>query len=44
MLGVVLAVLAGVAFFSAMACFFWGAMLDSRQLMAQILQSVDRGA
>jgi hypothetical protein len=39
MLGVVLAVLAGVAFFSGMACFFWGAMLDSRQRMAEILQS-----
>jgi hypothetical protein len=40
MLGVVLAVLAGVAFFSGMACFFWGAMLDSRQRMAEILQSL----
>jgi hypothetical protein len=39
MLGVVLAVLAAVAFFSGLACFFWGAMLDSRQRMAQILQS-----
>jgi len=40
MLGVVLAVLAGVAFFSGLACFFWGAMLDSRQRMAEILQSL----
>jgi hypothetical protein len=40
MLGVVLAVLAGVTFFSGMACFFWGAMLDSRQRMAEILQSL----
>jgi len=40
MLGVVLAVLAGVAFFSGMACFFWGAMLDSRQRMAEILQAL----
>jgi hypothetical protein len=40
MLGVVLAVLVGVAFFSGMACFFWGAMLDSRQRMAEILQSL----
>jgi hypothetical protein len=39
LLGVVLAVLAGVAFFSGIACFFWGAMLDGRQRMAQILQS-----
>jgi hypothetical protein len=43
MLGVVLAVLAGVAFFSGLACFFWGAMLDSRQQMAEILQSLHRG-
>jgi hypothetical protein len=40
MLGVVLAVLAGVAFFSGMACFFWGAMLDSRQRMAEILRAL----
>ena len=40
MLGVVLAVLAGVAFFSGMACFFWGAMLDSRHRMAEILQAL----
>jgi hypothetical protein len=40
MLGVVLAVLAGVAFFSGMACFFWGAMLDSRQRMTEILQAL----
>jgi hypothetical protein len=40
MLGVILAVLAGVGFFSGIACFFWGAMLDSRQQMAQILQSL----
>jgi hypothetical protein len=39
-LGVVLAVLAGVTFFSGIACFFWGAMLDSRQQMTQILQSL----
>jgi hypothetical protein len=38
MLGVVLAVLAGVAFFSGLACFFWGAMLDSRQRMTEILR------
>jgi hypothetical protein len=43
LLGVVLAVLAGVAFFSGIACFFWGAMLDSRQRMARILQSLHRG-
>ena len=40
MLGLVLAVLAGVAFFSGMACFFWGAMLDSRRRLAEILQSL----
>jgi hypothetical protein len=40
MLGIVLAVLAGVAFFSGMACFFWGAMLDSRQRMAEILRAL----
>jgi hypothetical protein len=42
MLGVVLAVLAGVAFFSGLACFFWGAMSDSRQRMAEILQSLQQ--
>lgn len=42
MLGIVLAVLAGVAFFSGMACFFWGAMADSRQRMTEILQSLHR--
>ena len=40
MLGVILAVLAGVTFFSGMACFFWGALLDSRQRMAAILRSL----
>jgi hypothetical protein len=40
MLGVVLAVLAGVTFFSGIACFFWGAMLDSRQRMAELLRSL----
>jgi hypothetical protein len=39
-LGLVLAVLAGVAFFSGIACFFWGALSDSRQRMAEILQSL----
>ena len=38
MLGLVIAVLAGVAFFSGLACFFWGAMLDSRQRMTEILR------
>jgi hypothetical protein len=42
MVGIVFAVLAGVAFFSGMACFFWGAMLDSRHQMAEILQSLHR--
>lgn len=42
MIGVILAVLAGVAFFSGLACFFWGATLDSRQRMEQILQSLHR--
>jgi hypothetical protein len=33
-------IFAGVAFFSGMACFFWGAMLDSRQRMAEILEAL----
>lgn len=41
-IGIILAVLAGVAFFSGLACFFWGAMLASRQRMEQILQSLHR--
>lgn len=35
--GVIYGVLAGVAFFSGIACFFWGALLDSRQQTAQLL-------
>ena len=34
------AVLAGVAFFAGLACFFWGALLDSRQQMAGILEQL----
>jgi hypothetical protein len=38
--GLICAVLAGVAFFSGIACFFWGALLDSRQQMARLLASL----
>lgn len=38
MRGFICAVLAGVAFFAGLACFFWGALLDSRQQMARILE------
>lgn len=37
--GLICAVLAGVAFFSGLACFFWAAHLRSVQLMTQIRQS-----
>lgn len=39
MLGIVLAVCAGVTFFSGLAAFFWGAMSDYRQRLNQILGS-----
>lgn len=41
-LGIILAVLAGVAFFSGLACFFWGAMLGSRQRMGETQQPLRR--
>lgn len=37
--GLICAVLAGVAFFSGLACFFWAAYLRSTQRMMQIRQS-----
>lgn len=37
---VILAVIAGVAFFSGLACFFWSAMLESRQQTARILEAL----
>ena len=37
--GLICAVLAGVAFFSGLACFFWAAHLRSMRLMTQIRQS-----
>jgi len=39
--GLICAVLAGVAFFSGLACFFWAAHLRCMQQMAQIRQSQD---
>lgn len=38
MRGLICAVLAGVAFFAGLACFFWGALLESRKQMARILE------
>jgi hypothetical protein len=43
MRGIICAVLAGVAFFTGLACFFWGALLESRQQMAYLLQFLSRG-
>ncbi|MBO0822574.1 MAG: hypothetical protein J2P28_00460 [Actinobacteria bacterium] len=43
LLGIILAVLAGVWFFGGLACFFWGAIADSRQQMGQILQGLRGG-
>jgi hypothetical protein len=37
--GLICAALAGVAFFSGLACFFWAAHLRSMRLMTQIRQS-----
>jgi hypothetical protein len=37
--GLICAVLAGVAFFSGLACFFWAAHLRSMQQMMQIRRS-----
>ena len=41
--GFISAVLAGVAFFSGLACFFWGALLDSRRQLASILELLRGG-
>ena len=41
--GLISAVLAGVAFFTGLACFFWGALLDSRQQLASILELLRGG-
>lgn len=43
MRGLISAVLAGVAFFTGLACFFWGALLDSRQQMTRILEHLRDG-
>jgi len=40
--GFISAVLAGVAFFTGLACFFWGALLDSRRQLASILELLRR--
>lgn len=42
--GFITAVLAGVAFFTGLACFFWAALLDSRQQLASILELLRRSA
>lgn len=38
--GVICGVLAGAAFLAGIACFFWSALLDSRQQMARLLESL----
>lgn len=38
MRGFICAVASGVAFFTGLACFFWSALLDSRQQMARIVE------
>ena len=38
LIGLICAVGAGVAFFSGLACFFWGALLDFRQQLARVLE------
>lgn len=43
MRGFICAVLAGAAFFTGLACFFWGALLDSRQQMARVLDLLRGG-
>ena len=40
--GLICAVLAGVAFFGGLACFFWAAHLRCMQQLARIRQSQDR--
>lgn len=42
--GFITAVLAGVAFFTGLASFFWAALLDSRQQLASILELLRRSA
>ncbi|MBO0770186.1 MAG: hypothetical protein J2P35_01875 [Actinobacteria bacterium] len=42
--GFITAVLAGVSFFTGLACFFWAALLDSRQQLASILELLRRSA
>lgn len=43
MRGFISAVLSGVAFFTGLACFFWGALLDYRQQMARVLEHLRDG-
>lgn len=43
MRGFICAVLSGVAFFTGLACFFWGALLDSRQRLARIVELLRGG-
>lgn len=43
MRGLICAVLAGVAFFTGLACFFWSALLESRQQMALIVELLRDG-
>lgn len=37
-------VLAGVAFFTSLACFFWSAVVEARQQRAEIVRLLENGA
>jgi hypothetical protein len=41
---VVFGVVAGVAFFSGLACFFWSAVVEARQQRAEIIRILERAA
>lgn len=42
LLSVLFGVLAGVAFFTGLACFFWSAMTEARQQRAEIVSGLER--
>jgi hypothetical protein len=39
---IIFGVLAGVAFFTGMACFFWSAVTEARQQRAEIISGLER--
>jgi hypothetical protein len=41
--GFIFAVVSGAAFFTGLGCFFWSALLDSRQQLARIVELLQRG-